>query len=710
MKLRWLGSSRCKASYRCVALGVVLGLLGASVAWAQTSPLSVTVYSSMQTFRVGEIPPGGTNSIRLSAARGETESFQLALANRSGDTLRNIRISVSGMAGVETAVFAANAVNVTKPGRTGVAVAGRYFDLLRPVGGETVARGEYRPYWVDLKVGPSAAPGERIGQVTVTTPAGTQVLPVRLQVRDFQLPVAPSLKLAFAFGLNWMETYYGKALTRDQVRAAQDVMLEHRLGPLPMWNGGAELFSDEERLKQCLTRGMNIVLLSCGGETDEQIEISLAALESKIATLKRLGALDRTYLFGYDEIAVTHPERIPAMRKAYERFHQRHPGIQRINTSQPDNRLKDFVDIFVVPTSQFLLPMAQRKEVWWYSVGNDSLDNEPDFRIDFPAMAQRGFFLADWKAGVKGHLYWAVQREWPVNKDIQDKDRPENEWRPAYENCFSKKWTDSNGGGNLFYPDGTGSMLPTPRVKRVRDGIEDYEYLAQLQAIVSQLASRKPRGWEKLLGSARELLTVPDDVVRVGAGWCEGWSVAETGEAACTMTIHPRAIHGGKQALRILPGRERISVTQDVPVTQEGNAAIVSGWLKTNDLNGKAHLIAEYLDVQGRAILSMRSEPVTGSTEQFQKQQVTLSPAPSAAKTLRLGVKARAESAPADSKAPLQKVFADDFALRVGGKYVTLVNPGFESRRLRLNFNPAPLFAYRERVAACLEQCVQALR
>lgn len=688
---------------------IAVVLLGAATTRAQTPAFSVTAHSSLQTFRVEESPRGALSEIRLSAARDETESFQLALANRSPQVLRDIHVTVSGLSDVAATLFAAAAVNVAKPGRTGGATAGHYFDLLRPAGGERIEAGKYAPYWIDLKVASRAAPGVRHGQVSVTSAAGTQVLPIHFQVRDFQLPVTPSLKLAFACGLSWMAAYYGKPLTADQVRAVQELMLEHHLGPVPMWGAGAELFGDEQRLKHCLARGMNVVLLTCGGETDEQIDRSLAALEPKIAMLGRLKALDRTYLFGYDEITTSDPAGIPAMRKAYERFHQRHPEIRRINSSQPDQRLKGFVDIFVVPVSQFVAPMAQGKEVWWYSVGSDDLDNQPDFRIDFPALAHRGFFLADWKAGVKGHLYWAVQREWPANKDIRDKNHPEHEWRPGYHHISSNAWVEDNGGGNLFYPDAAGGMLPTPRVKRIRDGIEDYEYLAQLQAAAAELARRKPRGWEKPLGLARQLLTVPDNLVHVGAGWCDGWNVADGNAAACSLTMHPRAIHGGRRALRILPDQAGVMVSQDLPA-RPGKAGVLSGWLKTNDLTGAAHLTAEYRDAQGHTLRSFRSQPVTGSTGQFAERELALPPAPSAATTLRVGLTARAETLSTDPKAPVQKVFCDDLALHWGQTAVPLVNAGFESEKLRLGSDPAALVAFRERVAECLEQCTLVLR
>ena len=100
----------------------------------------------------------------------------------------------------------------------------------------------------------------------------------------------------------------------------------------------------------------------------------------------------------------------------------------------------------------------------------------------------------------------------------------------------------------------------------------------------------------------------------------------------------------------------------------------------------------------------MRSEPVTGSTGKFTKREVTLPAPPPTATTLRLGLSARVQK-PSEPKGPLQKAFFDDLSLRLGDADVPLVNPGFEAQHLQLNFDPAALVAYRERVAECLEQC-----
>ncbi len=685
-----------------------LPCLGLGDARAQSPAFTASAHSSLETFRTENPPAPGQDSIRLSAARGETESFQLILTPRTAEALRDIRISVSGLGDVEPKIYAASAIHVTTPSRSSGAKAGHVFDLLRPPGGEAIASGGFRPYWIDLNVPPNSVAGERVGAVTITVSGGSQTLPIRLRVRNFSLPAIPSLQLAFAFTPSRMEAYYGRPLTRPEVHAAQDAMLEHRLGPVPMWGGGDELFNDEARLRQCLKRGLNVILLHVEGETDARIEQSLDALEPKIALLRKVGALDRTFFFGYDEVTVNHPERMPAMRKAYARFHARHPEIVRINTSQPDDRLAAVVDIFVVPTALFVPAMTARKGHWWYSVGNDDLENEPDFRIDYPPVVHRGFFLADWKAGVRGHLYWAVEREWPDNRAVKDRRQPEADWRTGYTNIFSGKWIDANGGGNLFYPDGSGKLFPSPRAKRVRDGIEDYEYLAQLRLAATQLETRQPSGWQALATRARILLTVPDSVASIGDGWRTGWTATASDEPACSGTMHPNAIRSGKRALRILPNSAGVTVTQSSPITA-GESGSASVWIKTADLTGKARLIATYRGADGTILNRVESAPATGSTPKFVELKITLPPAPPAARTLHLGIQAQTTTPAAGPNAPLQKVFVDDFSLRLGDRAVALVNPGFEAEKLRLNFDPLPLLDYRDALADCLGECVTAL-
>ena len=97
------------------------------------------------------------------------------------------------------------------------------------------------------------------------------------------------------------------------------------------------------------------------------------------------------------------------------------------------------------------------------------LGNQPDFRIDFPLLVQR-ISPGGLESRCERPALRAVQREWPANRDIKDKSRPENEWRTGYHTHNTGAWVQDNGGGNLFYPDGQGSMPPLGAVKRMRDG------------------------------------------------------------------------------------------------------------------------------------------------------------------------------------------------------------------------------------------------
>jgi len=73
--------------------------------------------------------------------------------------------------------------------------------------------------------------------------------------------------------------------------------------------------------------------------------------------------------------------------------------------------------------------------------------------------------------------------------------------------------------------------------------------------------------------------------------------------SACSLTTHPRTIHGGREALRVLSDQIGVTLTQNVTIIP-GQAGTFSGWLKTDVLTGAACFTADYLDAQGHAILS----------------------------------------------------------------------------------------------------------
>ena len=198
---------------------------------------------------------------------------------------------------------------------------------------------------------------------------------------------------------------------------------------------------------------------------------------------------------------------------------------------------------------------------------------------------------------------------------------------------------------------------------------------------------------------------MPDGVVRLGNGWRDGWQLNSGDEALCSATLHPAAVHSGRRALRIVPDPSGVLLTQDVPV-RPGMAGTLSGWIKTDDLAGTASLMAEYRDAGGKVLQSLAGNPVKGTSRKFVHSELPLPAAPAEAATLRLGLSARLQSTASGSNPPTPKAFFDDLTLQLAGAAVALANPGFETEKLRVGLDPAPLEAYRARVAECLEQCL----
>jgi Domain of unknown function (DUF4091) len=104
-------------------------------------------------------------------------------------------------------------------------------------------------------------------------------------------------------------------------------------------------------------------------------------------------------------------------------------------------------------------------------VGGDYFHGWPSYMIDVDAVANRIMQWLTWKYDVKGELYYAMNESY---------SHPEDAWTHIW--LFG-----GNGDGTLFYPGrprtigGTSDIpIESIRLKLIRDGLEDYEYLALL--------------------------------------------------------------------------------------------------------------------------------------------------------------------------------------------------------------------------------------
>ncbi|MFA7185333.1 MAG: glycoside hydrolase domain-containing protein, partial [Victivallales bacterium] len=466
----------------------------------------------------------GKTQTTLELARNEVGGFQIPLTFQPGYRPKCVTVSVSDLTGTSKAIIPAAAVKSYKVGTIKTAFPrsshqeelvpdvlfpGHEFAYLDPAPIETL--------WIDVKVPATAAAGTYHGTITVrpdSKPATS--ITMRLKVRNFTLPRNSSLKNVFCFRPSQAEIYYGKKMPKWARHNYFDFVIAHRLEPLNLWHRNTKermLYMSEAELKDYLQRGKNLILVKIPSTKKAFMQWSAPAL----AMLKRNGWLDKAIMFGFDEV-LFHPKRIPEMKKMFAFAKQQASGVPRMITAKIDPILFGVVDIWCPLFNDFDAAEARAREakgeqVWWYLTDNYPSKPFASLNLDSPGIDPRIIPWMNWKLQITGLLYWNMTSEWKLNGGQQKmipskvvKDRgltwltpqvaaqvgkslrwPQIPWIPFFQNIFSKRYTRTNGGGNLMYPGPNWQPLSSIRLKNLRDGMQDYEYFAILQRNLTQL-------------------------------------------------------------------------------------------------------------------------------------------------------------------------------------------------------------------------------
>jgi hypothetical protein len=433
--------------------------------------------------RLTRTSPAGSSSVaELSAARGETESFQLGVRASTG-RLTGGDLTVSELAGPAGAVIPQAAVTRFReqfvrvrrhsPRGSGPIVDQRWFpDALLPfvdpatgAAPDPAARyaaapyavdaGHTQPFWVDVTVPRTAPAGSYTGTWTVHTDQGDATGTVHLTVRGFALPLTPAEPSSFGI-------YHGHRTATTQLLL--------RYGIQPTAVAAAEQ-------PDAVSRGLGVtdagfwsgaLVSSCAMEpppTVRQIRHRVAAFDPAV----------RVYNYTADEISRC-PGLTPRLEQWSRRLHR--AGVEQLVTMVPTWQLLDdgtgrpAVDIWVLLPEQLqrLSPRLRQAvldrggEIWSYQALTQGA-NTPSWEIDVPPANFRvlpGFLNA--ATGTTGVLYWSVDYWQP------------NPWADVV-------YTDSGccypGDGTLVYPGGPAGVrnpIPSVRLAWIRDGLDDYAY------------------------------------------------------------------------------------------------------------------------------------------------------------------------------------------------------------------------------------------
>ena len=489
------------------------------------------------------IPADLNKSASVSAARNEFEAFQVVL--RSETPISGIDVSLSDFTGPNGAVLSKqNAVvffegmlDLKKPssieGRPGlwpdplIPRVDRYSNERRNSFPFDLTADRNQPIWIELYIPTSTTPGSYCGDVAIDVLNRRQVtIPVTLEIWNFTLPSTSSLPTSFGVnGLTAQRQHFGQYTNDDDVLKLtwiyQKALLWHRISvhgaamaPPPFVRRGDRVEIDwrkyDEEVASFLdgtvfqgnepllgARATTIDLRTSGAANTDALKILYWREFAR--HFREKGWFDRLFNYVWDEPGEND---FPAVLRKAQLTRTADPEIRNLVTAPLNPAWKDVIDLWSPLINcferkaghhPFCKPMADRdsyrpeeqngKTLWWYqscashgcnTVGGEYFTGWPSYMIDISPVANRIMEWVTWKYGIQGELYFNTTEAF---------GKQGNPWQEI--SMFG-----GNGDGTLLYPGlpsriGGRTHIPieSVRLKLIREGLEDYEYLHMLSRL-----------------------------------------------------------------------------------------------------------------------------------------------------------------------------------------------------------------------------------
>jgi hypothetical protein len=537
---------------RLLLLLPLMHLLGA-VQTVQGTPPLFTYWITHPLEKVqplAPLPSSPLKSVDLFAGRNEFEPFQIVLRTDAKD-LSGVDIEFSDLRTKEGAEISKKNVTVyleqflslhresSIEGAAGlwpdplIPRIDRYENEKRNAFPLTLRRGHSQPIWVEIFVPPTTPPGKYSGSASISLLGSEQFsVPVNLTVWNFVLPSTASLKSSFGLsGIGALKQHRGRytddadlySITRLYAKAALFHRLSIHVGSMvspaisydsgkmqldwrvydaeigPFLDGAA--IAEGEPLHGA--KSTSVDLRTPGSVENEGQQVMYLA--EWIKHFQQRNWLDRLFLYLWDEPATADFSKVLQRGRAYQRAGQEIPNLVTI----PFNpKLEEVTQIWTPlvnclgskpsfedfcnpspPREAYNSEIEQGKSLWFYQscashgcniVGGPYFSGWPSYMIDMPGAANRVMQWLAWKFRIEGELYYSMNQAYNGGGD-------------PWTNVFL---SGGNGDGTLFYPgrpDRIGGRTHIPiesiRLKLIREGMEDYEYLALLARLSGSKAA-----------------------------------------------------------------------------------------------------------------------------------------------------------------------------------------------------------------------------
>ncbi|WP_176012557.1 DUF4091 domain-containing protein [Victivallis sp. Marseille-Q1083] len=451
-------------------------------------------------------PEEPVRQVDIALAREEHEGVQLSFKAADDAVLSPITVTVSELQNADGNIFPAASIARHRVGYVWSPCPSRHPgdlhsmqpswipDPLLPYSDITLQNGQTQTVWLDFDAS-GVEPGIYTGTVDVSIPGeAVQKLPLQLEVYDFALPTTPHFKTAFALMDGFTRLAYGE-ITPELRKQGLDIMLEHRLNPDDISRTTPPAIEDLLYAKEHGMNAFNIINLvplppegtvwvhaADRSVYNDAFYAELAErLDPYIAELRANGLIDLAYLYGFDERP---PEFDEAIKATCKFLKERYPDVKTFSTAtymydkrrETPTGYQDYMDWYCPLTRGYDAELSAKlrkegKEVWWYVCCDPVYPYANFAAVDYPAIEGRLLGWMAYQYESDGLLYWLVN-DWQNNALIADTTEPFLDWQ------LGVYWIIS-GDGTLIYPAEEG-LLSSVRLENIRDGQEDYDYLAIL--------------------------------------------------------------------------------------------------------------------------------------------------------------------------------------------------------------------------------------
>ncbi|MDD2709290.1 MAG: DUF6067 family protein [Verrucomicrobiae bacterium] len=463
--------------------------------------------------------------VAISLCRREHEGAQLLILPFKED-LKDIEVECGDLVGSTQRIKREN-IRILPVGYIKTKWAGDVPDPLLELNKFSVAKGNIQPVWVDVYVPEDVQGGVYGGKLTIK-PKGMHSWEVGIQVNvwNFMLP--------------------HKHLLRTRVGGLhpelRELLLEYRMSP--GFVGYPEIKSRERkefsevkalldsRLEQYRAKGLNAFFMEfpwylpcsnppaiCRYRHPEHIPVKMELGEREhliryfrdyAEYLTSKGCLSDGYVYLWDE---PWKRSIGAIQEMAQIVREANPKIRRmiIGTRALMPELIGSCDIWCPDGNCFNDPAKLRfvrerqksgDEVWLYGLPGLLYDRDTKKRSFMEIRLTPSMI---WKEGFDGFVFWAA--------DYWDGKLVKIENTDCFWEYGARSEVFNPGNGVLIYPLlGRAGVFRSIRLESLRDGIEDYEYLAILKIYVEWLKKQDPQ-YKKLVAETEKLLQIPDEVV-----------------------------------------------------------------------------------------------------------------------------------------------------------------------------------------------------